>query len=209
MKFVDVIEALSGLYERLQPFKDAFYVKLVTHPPASNDAIEQFARAYPQALTPALRDTWQTHESVTFEWFLKAKGASAAGIDSRLAPNGQLVLFSPETALKEARFLEELGGVTADEMTLVPIGRLNPNGEFVALDTAVDEPTVVLVILDLILTVLPLAPSLDAWYAQRVQTYFEDSTLDPSAEISPTLQTIIQCLGGRRATWPPKVKHNW
>jgi hypothetical protein len=209
VKFSTLVSELSGLWDRLQPFKDAFYVKLDVEPPASPDAIERFTRACPKGAVPALVEGWQTHASVRFEWFLKTAGAATAGIDSRLAPNGQFMLFSPETALKEMQFLEELGGVTGDEMHLLPIGRLDPNGEFIALDVSLEEPCVVLVILDLVLTVLPLAPSLEAWYEQRIQTYFEDSTLDPSAVASPMLRTVIECLNGRRATWPPKVKHTW
>ena len=80
-------------------------------------------------------------------------------------------LLTPDEVIQVV--FERIGGVTDDSLNLLPFAKLKPNGEVLALEIA-DGGGVVLVFLGLILSVVPLAGSLDAWLTQRLAVYFED-----------------------------------
>jgi hypothetical protein len=207
--FGEVLKRLAAFHERVFPHRQVFYSKFEHGAPAEESALKILAASYPRALVPALVESWRISSTVRFEWFLKSAGAREAGIDTREAPSGQFNFFSPEEVLTETAFLTDLAGATSDENDLLPIARLNPNGELVALDLSTEEPTVVAVVLDLALSVVPLAASLSDWYEQRLQTYFADETLDPESEASDILSAVLECTAGPRVTWPPKKRLNW
>ncbi len=209
MKFAVLLDRLADFHRRVFPQRDAFYTRFERTPAAEEAAIEALEAVRPHGLEPSLIDSWREAASVRFEWFLKADGARAAGIDSREAPTGQFNFFSPAEVITETEFLADLAGVPRDQVQLLPFARLNPNGELVALDLSTETPAVVAVVLDLTLSTVYLAPSLSEWYEQRIKTFFADETLDPSCEASDILDATLECLTDTPVYWPPKRKVNW
>jgi len=208
MKFDDLLKDLKDFRQRVLPLIKLVYSKLEVGPAVDEEALQQFCDEFPFAPDPALLDTWRVASSVVFEWFVKAEGANLAGMDSRLAPTGQFILLSPSQALREFEFLAELGGVSHSEFPMLPFAKLQPNGELIAIDHTDGQAHIVLVILDMVLSVLPLAENMGEWYAQRIQTYFEDSTLDPACKATPTLTATLDCFNSSSVEWPPE-KQGW
>ena len=202
-----VLESLEQLKTRLVSQLKLIYLKLEIGPPATSDRVETLEAALPFALDPELKSMWSVAESVHFEWFIKSEGIRMAGLDTWLAPNGQFSMLTPEEAAQEYAFLSDLSDDSGQAMPFVPLARMHPNGELVAVDHS-DNGAVVLVVLDLALTVYPLAPNLQDWLQQRIATYFCDSTLDPSVTPSPQLSSILEALNQSEVVWPPK-KIGW
>ena len=200
----ELLNLLDGFAQKLNTDPRAFYAKLESKAPASSEQIKRFETHFGANSAQALRPLWDVTAGLDFEWFLKAAGAQAAGIDSRLAPSGQFHLLTPDEVIQEWSFLNELAGVTDDSLTLLPFAKLQPNGEVLALEMTEGGGGVVLVFLDLILSVVPLAESLDEWLTQRTAVYFEDSTLIPAGEIDPVAKVVLDAVSAKNLIWPPK-----
>ncbi|MEE2757354.1 MAG: hypothetical protein VYA30_11860 [Myxococcota bacterium] len=203
---LDLLDHLDGFAKKLNAEPQAFYAKLESKAPASTEQIDRLKSQPGLPKAEALYPLWTIAEGIHFEWFLKAAGAQAAGIDSRLAPSGQFHLLTPDEVIQEWSFLSELAGVTDDSLNLLPFAKLKPNGEVLALEIAEDGGGVVLVFLDLILSVVPLAESLDAWLTQRLAVYFEDSTLIPDGDVDPVAKVVLDAVSAKKLIWPPRGK---
>ena len=199
-----LLHFLDEFAQRLNTQPHSFYAKFDVRAPASSAEINRFRDHFGDRAVDDLISLWASAGGIEFEWFLNMAGAQSAGIDSRVAPSGQLHLLTPDDVIKEAIFLEDLAGVTDDSLPLIPFAKLKPNGEVLALDTSVNGGAVVLVFLDLILSVVPLADSLDAWLKQRLTVYFEDSSLIPDGEINPVAKSVLDAVSARTLIWPPK-----
>ncbi len=207
MTLEDVLLSLSQLKERLLSHLKLIYIKLEVADPSEPGDIDALDDSLPFELNPHLRSMWSAADSVQFEWFVKSEGIRAAGMDTRLAPNGQFTMLSPKEAAQEYQFLSDLAVDVDSAMPFVPLARMHPNGELIAVDHSADGE-VVIVVLDLALTVYSLAPDLPTWFEQRMDSYFADSTLDSSVQPDPQLTAILGALKAKEFQWPPS-KVGW
>ena len=200
----EALTRMQVLETTLSADKTAFYAKLEVDAPASVADARLLQSRLSDQTWQSLWDHWQVAGGVRFEWFLKAAGAQSAGFESRQAPSGQLHLLAPNEVVSELEFLEELAGVTDETVEFVPFAKLKPNGELLALHETPDGMYVVLVHLDLILSVQPIAPSLGDWWQRRMHTYFLDGVREPGRDIDELGILVLNAIEQPTLIWPPK-----
>ena len=205
MHYSDVLARLRALGQRLESHGQVFFFRLDVDEAVKSEQLGALANKIGHPIAPGLKSAWAVSASVDLEWFVKGPGCKVAGIDSHSAPSGQFRLLSPEDALSEWEFLQALAG---DEQAkgLLPFSKVSPGGELLVVDLS--SGAVQLVFLDSELTTVALAESLDAWFNERIGTYFEERSLRQPGFVDPGVEVTLEQMAAEEFSWPPR-KIGW